>query len=62
MVALTGVEQYTKMFSSEWITWNADNSSITMDPAGVGEVGVVTFRDDSWMNRVVILCQLLSAE
>lgn len=62
MVALTGVEQYTKMYNSEWITWNADNSSITMDPAGVGEVGVVTFRDDSWMNRVVILCQLLSAE
>lgn len=62
MVALTGVEQYTKMYNSEWITWNADNSSITMDPAGVGEVGVVTFRDENWMNRVVILCQILSAE
>lgn len=62
MVALTGVEAYVQQYNSEWITWNADNSSITMDPAGVGEVGAVTFRDDNWVNRVVILCQILSAE
>lgn len=62
MVALTGVEAYIQQYNSEWITWNADNSSISMSPDGVGETGVVTFRDENWINRVVILCQILNAE
>lgn len=62
MVALTGVEAYVQQYNSEWITWNADNNSISMDPAGVGQTGAVTFRDDNWVNRVVILCQILNAE
>ncbi|MBR4995854.1 MAG: hypothetical protein IKY82_07315 [Alistipes sp.] len=62
--ALTGLSGLTPVTVAEWLTYNEEMGAIIMDKAGAdsAEPGAVVFKDGNMINKVVILCTLMSKE
>lgn len=63
-VELTGLDNLTPKAIGEWVSFDSERNAILMDAAGAGSQNpaAVVFKDENMVNKVVILCTLLSAE
>ena len=60
-----GVDGFSPyVVSQDWVSYDTSRKAIFMDAAGAGleKPGAVLFKDNNRVNKVVILCTLVSAE
>ena len=64
-IELVGVDGFSPyVVSQDWVSYDTSRKAIFMDAAGAGleKPGAVLFKDNNRVNKVVILCTLVSAE
>lgn len=64
MVALKGIDPSLTVTNGEWASFDVETQAVIMEASGAGSSipDAILFRNSSWVNEIVILCTLESAE